>query len=131
MECFVYGTLTDRETATTVLDSVEYRGPATLTGLHRVDGDYPTLLPGGAVSGRILVTDDEAALDSYEGVDRGLYARVTIPYEGGETVDTYVGNPARLGLDTSWPGSGSFEDRVREYLDDETVVVEDEQDAAP
>jgi len=131
MECFVYGTLTDSKTATTVLDSVEYRGPATLTGLHCVDGEYPTLLPGGSVSGQILVTHDEAALDSYEGVDRGLYVRVTVPYESGGTVETYVGDPARLGLDASWPGGGTFENRVCEYLDDETVVVEDDKDPEP
>lgn len=127
MECFVYGTLTDSDRATGVLDSVEYRGPATLTGLHRVDGDYPTLLPGGSVSGRILLTDDESGLDSYEGVDRGLYVRVTVPYRGGETVETYVGNPERLGVAESWPGDGSFEDRVRDYLDDTRVRVDDDR----
>lgn len=123
MEFFVYGTLTDHETAGTVLDSFEYREPATLSGLRRVNGEYPTLLPGGSVTGRILETDDVSVLDRYEGVDRGLYVRVSVPREAGGSVKTYVGNPEPLGVPGEWPGDGSFEQRVRNYLDEADVVV--------
>jgi hypothetical protein len=30
---------------------------ATLHGLHRVEGQYPTLAPGGSVAGRVLRTE--------------------------------------------------------------------------
>lgn len=123
MRCFVYGTLTDPDTAGEVLDSVSYDGPATLGGLHRADGRYPTLLPGGTTSGRILTTPAVETLDHYEGVDRGLYVRVTVPCEDGGTVETYVGDPARLGVDDGWPGDGPFADCVRSYLDDNDVSV--------
>lgn len=125
MECFVYGTLTDSDTATAVLDSFEYRRTATLVGLRRVDGEYPTLLPGGSVTGRILATDEVTALDRYEGVDRGLYVRVSIAHEDGGTVETYVGNPALLGVTDEWPGDGAFDERVRASLD--TVFVRENE----
>ncbi len=127
MEFFVYGTLTDSTVATTVLDSFEYRGAATLSGLYRVEGTYPTLLPGRSVDGRILQTDDVASLDRYEGVDSGLYVRVAIPREDGRSVETYIGNPAKLAVDEEWPGTGEFETRVRQYLDTAEVVVHTEQ----
>jgi gamma-glutamylaminecyclotransferase len=123
MRVFVYGTLTDSGTAASVLDSYEFGGPATCSGLHRVDGEYPTLLPGGEVSGRLLQTPDSEALDRYEGVDRGLYVRVSLSWAEGGSVDTYVGDPARLGVDESWPGNGPFPDRVRSYLDAHDVTV--------
>lgn len=123
MRCFVYGTLTDPDTASGLLDSVAYDGPATLSGLHRVEGTYPTLLPGCAATGRILVTPETEALDRYEGVDSGLYVRVTLPCDDGGTVETYVGDPDRLGVDDAWPGDGSFADRVSAYLDDNDVSI--------
>lgn len=123
MEVFVYGTLTDSDTAAAVLDDLAYRGEARLDGLHRVAGRYPTLLPGGTVDGRLLVTDDVDALDRYEGVDRGLYVRVTVPTATSGTVETYVGDPAKLDVENSWPGSGPFERRVRSYLTDRPVLV--------
>lgn len=123
MEFFVYGTLTDRETTAAVLDSFEFHGSAVLEGLHRVEGAYPTLSPGGRVEGRILVTDAVEALDGYEGVDRGLYLRVEIPRDSGGTVQTYIGNPARLGVADEWPGEGEFAERVRSYLDETAVQV--------
>ena len=79
MEFFVYGTLTDPATADSLLKSFEYRGTATLRGLRRVDGEYPTLVPGGETTGRLLVTDDVETLDRYEGVDGGLYVRIEVP----------------------------------------------------
>jgi len=130
MEYFVYGTLTDPAVASTVLDEFSYCGPATLEGLHRVDGAYPTLLPGGSTDGRLLVTDEVAALDRYEGVDRGLYVRVTVPCTDGGTVETYVGHPDRLDVPDECPDAApeagrnpeaSFEERVSEAL--EGVVV--------
>jgi len=120
---FVYGTLTDRERAASVLDEFTYRGRATLDGLHRVDGRYPTLLPGGEVTGRLLGTDDLAALDRYEGVADGLYVRVSVPRASDGTAETYVGNPARLGVADEWPGDGTFGERVRQYLDEQSVVL--------
>lgn len=126
MEFFVYGTLTDSETAASLLDSFEFQESATLEGLHRVDGEYPTLLPGGSVTGRILETEEVATLDRYEGADRGLYVRVSIPREDGETVETYIGNPSRLGVSEEWPGDGEFERRVRTYLDESDVLVRTE-----
>jgi gamma-glutamylcyclotransferase (GGCT)/AIG2-like uncharacterized protein YtfP len=123
MDVFVYGTLTNRDTAASVLDSFEYCGAATLQGLHRVDGEYPTLLPGESISGRLLVTEDDDSLDSYEGVDRGLYIRVTIPRADGGAVETYIGNPTRLGVSETWPGTGTFSECVRTYLDEKDVRV--------
>lgn len=122
MRFFVYGTLTDPDTAGSVLDSFTYEGTATLVGLRRVDGEYPTLVPGGSVEGTILATDEYEALDRYEGVERGLYVRVSVPC-GGEQVETYVGDPDRLGVADEWPGDGPFAERVQSYLDDNDVVV--------
>lgn len=155
MDVFVYGTLTDRKTTQSLLESVEYRGPATLLGLERVDGAYPTVRPGDAVEGTILRTDEIDLLDRYEGVDCGLYIRVSVPliddFGGVETGDSealrntdsgresaddpgsttgsveqiqsYIGDPAKLGLEYRWPGTGSFESRVQSYLDEQSVFV--------
>jgi len=120
---FVYGTLCNPDTASAVLDEFAYDGPATLDGLHRVEGEYPTLAPGGEVDGRILVTDDVAALDRYEGVDRGLYVRVPFPHASGGTVQTYVGDPDLLDAPASWPGDGPLRERVAAYAVDEDVLV--------
>jgi len=54
MDVFVYGTLTEPERVAEVLDSYVYVGPATLFGLHLVEGRYPTLAPGGETGGRLL-----------------------------------------------------------------------------
>jgi hypothetical protein len=106
---------------------------ATLWGLHRVDGRYPTLAPGGRVDGRLLATDAIGALDAYEGVDRGLYVRVPVPSATGGAVDgdpgaaaVYVGDPERLDADepVAWPGDGDLERRVRRYVDANEVVVD-------
>jgi hypothetical protein len=123
MEIFAYGTLCDPDTAGTVLDEFEYDGSATLHGLHRVEGEYPTLAPGGETDGLVLVTDDVAALDRYEGVDRGLFVRVPIPLDDGGTVQTYVGDPKPLGAPASWPGDGPFRERVATSVADEDVFV--------
>lgn len=150
---FVYGTLTDPGRAGAVLDGLDYRGRAVLDGLCRVEGTYPTLAPGGSVEGRILATDDVAALDRYEGVDEGLYVRVSVPFVAGDgggagddgtsadsatggdtatddaavdadrTVETYVGDPGRLDAPAEWPGEGAFPQRVRAYLAKHAVVV--------
>jgi gamma-glutamylaminecyclotransferase len=137
---FVYGTLTDHDRAGAVLDEFAFRDEATLAGLHRVDGEYPTLAPGGRVSGRLLDTPYLDALDSYEGVERGLYCRIEVPLVADETAEqaaetteqveettcwTYVGDPDRLGAGSqvSWPGDGPFPDRVRDHVRNEAVVV--------
>jgi len=156
MDVFVYGTLTDPDRVRSVLgDAFECGPPATLVGLRRVEGRYPTLAPpasrgtipdgttGGtttrgttdpddedpAVDGRVLRTSRIDALDDYEAVDGGLYVRVTVPVAGGSTeydggVEVYVGDPDRLGIEgVVWPGSGSFENRVRRYVETGGVRV--------
>lgn len=121
MEVFVYGTLVDPHHAARVLDDHDFLGGATLVGLHAVEGEYPTLVPGGEVDGRILRTDDVTALDDYEGVDRGLYVRVTVPAVGGDDVQAYVGDPEKLGVDAEWP-DGFGEERVQEYVTEHCLV---------
>lgn len=124
MDVFVYGTLTDRDTAAGVLEQFEYRGAATVRGLKRVDGRYPTLVPDGAVDGRLLSTPERDALDAYEGVDRGLYCRCSIPREArAGSVECYVGDPETLGVEAEWPGDGGFAERVGEYVRTYDVVV--------
>ncbi|HKL30331.1 MAG TPA: gamma-glutamylcyclotransferase family protein [Natrialbaceae archaeon] len=125
MDVFVYGTLTDPDRARAVVDDARFRGAARLVGLHVVEGQYPTLAPGGSTPGRILRTEHVEALDAYEGEGAGLYVRVTVPCDDGSTVEAYVGDPTRLGVADAvdWPGAGSFADRVREYVDRNEVVV--------
>ncbi len=125
MDVFVYGTLTNPDRAADLLSEWRYCGEAVLDGLHRVDGQYPTLLPGGTTGGQILSTPDDDALDQYEGVESGLYLRVTVPRADGSTVQVYVGDPARLGVTANWPGTGAFPERVRAYLDAAEVRVRD------
>lgn len=147
MEFFVYGTLTAEAKVAALLDDYAFQGEAVLEGMHRVEGEYPTLAPGGEAAGRILETDEVATLDEYEAVDRGLYVRVSVPCEdawewvdagdpggsgagsgdaattAGPMVDTYVGAPAALGVDEAvlWPGEGSFEERVQAVAADSVV----------
>jgi len=132
MNVFVYGTLTDSDQAGSVLDDFTYRGPAVLEGLHRVDGEYPTLAPGDSVMGRLLSTDDVAALDRYEGVRNGLYVRISVPIVAGgaggsddatDTAEVYVGDPDRLDADVEWPGEGNFAERVLRYAGEEALQV--------
>ncbi|USZ74218.1 gamma-glutamylcyclotransferase [Halorussus vallis] len=136
MDAFVYGTLTDPDRVSRVVSAFEFVGDATLDGLRRVEGQYPTLAPGGTVSGRILRTPEIEALDAYEGVERGLYVRVGVPRERGkrdgddggsdadvEDVAVYVGDPEPLGADADWPGQGPFAERVRRYVRERGVVV--------
>ena len=128
---FTYGTLTDPDRVEEVLGPEPHtdRGSATLDGLHRVTGEYPTLAPSGRVDGRLLAVDSSGllVLDDYEGVDRGLYVRCSVPcvlpaIEADE-VWCYVGEPAALGVDVEWPGTGSFDERVHDYLASAAVTV--------
>jgi gamma-glutamylcyclotransferase (GGCT)/AIG2-like uncharacterized protein YtfP len=130
MDVFVYGTLTDPETVGEVVDSYAFVGAAVLEGLHPVTGQYPSLAPGGETGGRLLRTEAVAELDAYEGVDDGLYVRVSVPKVGPEgdrvgDVAVYVGNHDRLGVveDVSWPGEGSLRERVAAYVEAEGVRV--------
>lgn len=127
MDVFVYGTLTDPERVRELLDSFVFVGAATLHGLHLVDGQYPTLAPGGETAGRLLRTNEVAALDAYERVGDGLYVRVAVPLDGGDThpgeAAVYVGDPDRLGAAATWPGQRSFAERVRSYLATAEVFV--------
>jgi gamma-glutamylcyclotransferase (GGCT)/AIG2-like uncharacterized protein YtfP len=125
MDVFVYGTLTEPERVASLVDAFVFVGGAVLEGLHPVSGRYPTLAPGGETAGRLLRTDEVAALDAYEGVDEGLYVRVTVPRTDGGEAAVYVGDPAVLEVDApvDWPGEGPFAERVRRYVDVESVVV--------
>ncbi|SIR56862.1 Gamma-glutamyl cyclotransferase, AIG2-like [Haladaptatus litoreus] len=124
MLVFVYGTLTDPNRVDSVVETFDFVGDAVLSGLHRVDGEYPTLAPGGETKGRLVETPDMAMLDAYEGVGRGLYVRVAVPMEETE-VAVYVGDPTRLGVKkpVSWPDGETFEQRVRRYVREEGVQI--------
>ncbi len=128
MDVFVYGTLTEPERVAEVLDSFVFVGSATLTGLRPVEGRFPTLAPGGETAGRLLRTDQVAALDEYERVDDGLFVRVTVPLDAPagypDEAAVYVGDPDRLDADAAWPGDGSFRDRVVDRVSAGDVVVE-------
>jgi gamma-glutamylaminecyclotransferase len=120
---FVYGTLTDPDRVESLLDRYDLGSEATLHGLRRVEGQYPTLAPGGRTEGRLLSTPELDRLDAYEGVESGLYVRVSVPLSEGGTAECYVGDPEPLGADATWPGEGRFEERVRSYLSGERVVI--------
>lgn len=120
---FVYGTLTDRERIETVLDRFSLGPTATLRGLHRIEGRYPTLAPDGECEGRLLETPEIGRLDAYEGVASGLYVRVSIPVDDGDSAECYVGDPKSLGADAEWPGVGPFDEQVRSYLDGHDVAI--------
>jgi len=124
MDVFVYGTLTEPDRVGSVVDSFVFVGGAVLEGCHPVSGRFPTLAPGGETAGRLLRTDDVAALDAYEEVDGGLYVRASVPRTDGGDVAIYVGDPDALDAAESvtWPGSGSFAARVERYLDANAVV---------
>lgn len=133
MEVFVYGTLMDRERTQQILDQFEYTGRATLVGLHRVEGTYPTLVPGGRAQGRVLRIEESEldTLDVYEGIDRNLYVRVSVPAftlattsTDEQTVEVYVGDPDRLDVSATWSGDGSFTERVEQYIAAHDVRVQ-------
>jgi len=128
MDVFVYGTLTEPDRVRSVVDSFVFVGAAVLEGCHPVAGRYPTLAPGGETAGRLLRTDQIGALDAYEGVDEGLYVRVSVPRTDGGTAAVYVGDPDALDSSETveWPGSGAFAERVRRYFDAEAAVVRPE-----
>lgn len=134
MLVFVYGTLTDPAQVATVLETSPadaadaFVGRATLEGLHRVEGQYPTLAPGGSVGGRLLAVDDAGLerLDRYEGVDSGLYVRVPVQEVIGAVDDqcwVYVGDPDRLDADATWPGRGPLRDRIRSFVSETAAIV--------
>lgn len=120
---FVYGTLTDPERLAELLDRYDLGPKATLNGLRRVEGRYPTLVPGGEVAGRLLETPEIDLLDAYEGVKSRIYLRVSVPTSDSESVECYVGDPVRLDADAEWPGTGPFEERVRSYIDERDVEI--------
>ena len=71
----------------------------------------------------VILARSHGKVRGYEGVDRGLYLRVEIPRDSGGIVQTYIGNPARLGVADEWPGEGEFAERVRSYLDETAVRI--------
>ena len=127
MDVFVYGTLTDPARASALLSDFSFRGSATLHGLHRIEGRYPTLAPGGRTDGRLLRTSEVERLDAYEGVDRGLYVRVSVPIEdgNGNEAAVYVGDAGALCVPDAvpWPGGGPLRDQVARYVREEGVLV--------
>ncbi|WP_440988634.1 gamma-glutamylcyclotransferase family protein [Haloarchaeobius baliensis] len=128
MDVFVYGTLTDAERVDELLHDWSFGPDAVLRGAHRVDGRYPTLAPGGETAGRLLRTPETAALDSYEGVDRGLYRRVAVRRRDGEgaPVHVYVGAPAELGVadaTADWPDDPPTLGALAELVATECIVV--------
>ena len=132
MDVFVYGILTEPERVAEVLDSFVFVGPATLTGLRLVEGRSPTLAPGGQTAGRLLRTDEVAALDEYEGVEDGLYLRENVPLDAPEghpdRAAVYVGDPDRLDADATWPDDSAnrdqgFAEGVEAYLERADVRV--------
>lgn len=89
---------------------------------------------GAEVAGRLLRTDEVTALDAYEGVDEGLYVRVTVPVvdegavagegpTGTDEAAVYVGDPERLDAPATWPGTGPFGERVVAGVDTRGVRV--------
>lgn len=114
---FVYGTLTDPARVDRVLDDWRFDDDAVLTGAHRVEGRYPTLAPGGEVTGRLLVTSELPTLDTHERVTDGLYVRVPVPLVDGGDCWCYVGDPDRLDAPATWPGEGDLAERVRASLE--------------
>ena len=125
MDVFVYGTLTDPNRVDDLLGDWAFGPDAVLQGVHRVDGRYPTLVPGGETEGRLLRTTEIDVLDAYEGVDRGLYARVSVPRAADSgTVEVYVGDPAELGVREAveLPSDGSLLDALATYVVDHATV---------
>jgi len=136
---FVYGTLTDDEQVAGLLDSYRVVGDAVCVGLRRIDGRYPTLVPGGEVAGRLLSTPELDRLDRYEGVDRGLYCRVRVPLESAssdvsdsdhsvfdiETAAVYVAEPSKVGVgpEVGWPEAEGFSQSVTTYLGTNSVRI--------
>lgn len=120
---FVYGTLTDPHRVDELLGEWDFDDEAVLEGLHRVEGRYPTLAPGGRTDGRLLVTPEIESLDRYEGVDRALYVRIPVPVMDGGTAWVYVGDPAGLDAPADWPGEGPFAPRVRRHVEAAGVHV--------
>ncbi|WP_435359686.1 gamma-glutamylcyclotransferase family protein [Haloarchaeobius sp. DFWS5] len=130
MDVFVYGTLTESAQVDRLLDDWQFGPRVELRGCHRADGEYPTLVPGGDCRGRILQTSEMDTLDRYEGVERGLYTRVSVPWERDDEavsrdVQVYVGDPERLDVaePVSWPGEGPLFERVETYCRSECTVA--------
>ena len=136
---FVYGTLTNPTQVSRLLDEYSFGPEVVCHGLQRVEGRYPTLVPGGQVAGRLLSTPETERLDSYEGVDRGLYCRVSVPLAAdwpqdaadnsvftADTVEIYIGDPAVLDVseDTDWPDGGSFRQCVNECIQTNNISID-------
>ena len=133
MDVFVYGTLTDPDRVDELLTDYAFGGDAVLEGLHRVEGVYPTLAPGGRVAGRLLATTEIDRLDRYEGVGSGLYARVDVSVadsfaeadelKESDTVAVYIGDSAALDASAEWPGEGPITVRAERYVRERGVRV--------
>jgi gamma-glutamylcyclotransferase (GGCT)/AIG2-like uncharacterized protein YtfP len=94
---FAYGTLRDRGSSSSLLRDCVQIGPASVGGvLYDVDGEYPALVLYGTnpVAGEVWRCPNEllASLDTYEGVDAGLFRRVGVDVDGTPCW-TYVAGP--------------------------------------
>lgn len=83
---FVYGTLRSQGGADHLLSRATPAGPATVRGRLLAGPGYPALELEGSteVRGEVWLCDAEtiAALDSYEGVEEGLFRRATTEIDG-------------------------------------------------
>lgn len=130
---FVYGTLTDEQQVAELLPEYQFKRRAVCRGLKRVDGSYPTLVPGDSVEGRLLATPAQARLDRYEGVEQGLYHRVQLPLSpqrpNHTSATVYIARPTKVGLtaETAWPAE-AFPECVVSYCEtsDVEIITKDE-----
>ena len=140
---FVYGTLTDRTRVSELLSEYTFGPAATCDGLRRVDARYPTLVPSGGAPGRLLATTELDRLDRYEGVESGLYCRVSVPVRSDgvsessgrtrsdrsafdvDTAEVYIGNPSGLGVgrQVGWPDAENFSHAVTKYVEANSVRI--------
>jgi gamma-glutamylaminecyclotransferase len=110
---FVYGTLRRGGPSHTLLGAASFVAEATVRGCLYHFGAYPALRPLGEteVHGELWRCDAETLrrLDSYEGVEEGLFRRVSLRSSGGECW-AYVAGP-RLRLEEATPlDSGRWPD---------------------
>ena len=99
---FVYGTLRENGYAAELLEGCSLEGSASVAGnLYDVGSGFPALVlsGGGKVWGEVWRCPGSvfAHLDAYEGVERGLFQRVSVMIEGTECW-TYVAGPALVPL---------------------------------
>ena len=97
---FVYGTLRTGGPASAMLHGCQRIEERQVRGTLYDFGAFPALVPDqtGLVSGELWECPPETirALDTYEGVAEGLFARVRLPLDDGEDAWVYVAGPRLL-----------------------------------